>query len=196
MTTFECVSLESEMDKLGYLIDVDGFELNKTFLVKELAIGHFDSLKIDLYSYKVGNYNDLPHHHKRQVRWVRKYIHGLNFDSKATDYQQHKVMDHIREICIEAEKNNKLIGYKGGHYELDILKSLGYRHLGCNIEIFFCPKLEVLFEKYPEALHEKCSNHLAISSGFIKNLTVAHCPKMEVYCFMRYVSDQKEESEC
>lgn len=181
------------MSNLGYLIDVDGFEVNKKFLVKELAIGYLDTMQIDLICYKVGRFKDLTVPQQRHVSWVTRYIHGLRFDSKHNEYPQNDVFEHILDICVTAEKNNQLIGYKGGHYELDILKTLGYQHLGYNIEHIMCPKLEVLFEKYPEAISEQCSNHQPIVNK-IRNVTIAHCPRMEIYCFMRFVSELLQDS--
>lgn len=176
------------MSNLGYLIDVDGFEIEKVFLVKELAIGNFSSSYIQLFSYKVGDYRDLTSKQKHQAAWVTKCIHGLRFESVPTDFPQNQIQSDLRKICIDAEQTGKLIGYKGGHYELDLLKSIGYGHLGYNIELLSCPKLEILFERYPEAIQKQCSNHNPIVNK-LKNLTIAHCPQMEVYCFMKFVLD-------
>lgn len=176
--------------QLIYLIDADGFEIDNVFLVKELAVAHFDSEKIDLYCYKVGEYRNLSKINQRRASWVTRHIHGLAFDSPAENLEQDQVLEHLSALCVEAEKQNKRIGYKGGHYELDFLRKLGYGHLGINIESLGCPKLERLFDKYPESAQYQCSNHAKIDNT-IKNLTIAHCPKMEVYCFRNFVLASK-----
>nr|WDA64958.1 hypothetical protein NFEMFJFI_00006 [Oryctes rhinoceros nudivirus] len=170
---------------LGFLIDVDGFELNRVFLVKELAIGYFKSARIELYSYKVGDYSLLTSAQQRQVSWLTRHIHGLEFDSKDDEHPQSRVADHILDVCRKAEQSNTLIGYKGGHFELDLLREAGYEHLGFNIEQLAYPKLESLFAEYPYAHRESCPNHKGVVEK-LKRFTIAHCPRMEVYCFMRY----------
>ncbi|ATY70247.1 OrNV gp005-like protein [Tomelloso virus] len=176
------------MASIAYLFDLDGFEVDGKFLVKEMAIGELKTGDIRKYTYKVGKFSDLSAENRRRVAWVTQHIHGLYFDNPIYGYNQSALYDHIDEICKLAEKSNSLIGYKGGHYELDILKELGYQHLGYNIENLKCPKLEVLFTKYPEAFYYQCSDHHKIKNK-IKNLTLAHCPQMEVYCFMNYISN-------
>lgn len=177
------------MSRLGYLIDVDGFEVNSKFLVKELAVGCFDNNLITVFCFKVGKFSKLSAAQRSSVSWVTRHIHGLKFSDLPSDLPQSDVSVEIEALCVSAERRGVLIGYKGGHYELDILKSLGYAHLGFNIEQLGCPKLEVLFQKYPNALDYQCENHMPITKT-IKNLTIAHCPRMELYCFMRFVSEQ------
>ena len=73
------------------------------------------------------------------------------------------------------QNENSTMAYKGGHYEKDLLASLGiYKEFGC-------PKAEVLIEQM--VWLETCGNHI-VSEAY------SHCPKVEVEAYAQWVEKQ------
>lgn len=175
--------------RIAYIIDMDGFQLDQKFLVKELAVATLNENRVESYYYKVGNYYELTEYNQRQVRFVKNHIHGLLFKDLPGDEEQAAVWDRVESLAEQADMVDARIAYKGGHFEKDILKKLGYAHLGFNLEDLDCPKVEKLLAQMPYHLDESCNRHGRIMPLRNKNvgLVAAHCPKMEVRCFMEFV---------
>lgn len=173
--------------KLRYLIDADGFQVDGKFLVKELAICDLFTRRISLYRFRVGKFNKLNDQNRKQVVWLRNNIHGLDFVDGPLDAPQDQVDQLIVVLCMEAHNNNELIGYKGGRYELDMLTRCGYAHLGFNIELLSCPRLDVLIDQNPNMTSIMCGQHRPLRRKMGSGVKVPHCPQMEVAYFMNYL---------
>lgn len=186
--------LEQPPRCLRYILDLDGFVIQKCFLAKEMAVCDLFTGHISLHRFKVGDYKQLSMKARRQVTWVRNHIHGLDFCDLETDLPQIQMQAIVEQICKTATENNELIGYKGGHYEYDLLNSLGYSNLACNIEILGCPRLEVLIESYPPpCIFDMDPTNKATANGgcphhkTIQNPHQPHCPRLEVAYFRNYI---------
>ena len=59
------------------------------------------------------------------------------------------------------QNENSTMAYKGGHYEKDLLASLGIP--SANLKEFGCPKAEVLIEQM--VWLETCGNHIVSEAG-------------------------------
>ena len=73
------------------------------------------------------------------------------------------------------QNENSTMAYKGGHYEKDLLASLGI--LSVNLEEFGCPKAEVMIEQM--VWLETCGNHI-VSEAY------SHWPKVEVEAYAQW----------
>lgn len=178
---------------LRYIIDIDGFIVNGQFLGKELAICDMTTSLITLYRFKVGSFRKLSLKNRQQVTWVRNNVHGLDFFDLSTDLAQNKMLSIIRKLCIHADKNYELIGYKGGNFEFDLIRSFGFQHLAYNIELLGCPRLEVLIGSFPPpsdnfmSSNAGCPHHRPINGN-----RTPHCPKLEVAYFRNYLYSFKQ----
>lgn len=179
----QSVIADVNKNKLRYLIDADGFHVNGVFLVKELAVCDMLTQRIVLHRFRVGKFNKLPEQTRKQVVWLRNNIHGLDFIDGPLDAPQSEVDTVISTLAYNAHKNNELIGYKGGQYELDMLSRCGYGFLGINIELFGCPRLDILIAQNQNLTHYMCTHHRPLR----KKSKVSHCPQMEVMYFMVYL---------
>lgn len=181
--------------KIKYMFDCDGFSVGGEFLVKEIAIGNLDAMTVDLFHYRLPNsYHQLPPKIKYQVRWLTKNLHGLRYENDLFDLPLSAINETISKLCADCELNGRLIGYKGGHIEVDILKLLNYGHLAVNIEKYGCPRFDVLYktinvtENMP-LYHYKiaCSKHVAVKT--ISNYKkMAHCSRVELVYFMAFLN--------
>lgn len=161
---------------INFIFDVDGFEIDGKFLTKELAIVNLKTKEVKSYTFKVGEFSELSKKNKKTVLWLTKNVHGLRFEDSPNDRPQSEVYDIVYEYCLKALLNDQFIGYKGGHYEKDILEHLNHGSLGVNIESYGCPKVEKLVDE--ESKKYMCDKHVSDN---------VHCPKVEVFCFMRYL---------
>lgn len=168
------------------MIDLDGFNLDGTFKTKELAIGNMDTNVVDLYHFQVGNFDDLTSREKKDVTWVKNNIHGLYYRDYDGDLPESRLMEIMSSICNQAKSERRLIAHKGGSFEIDLMRKLGFGNLALNIEKLDCPPLEKLLTWYPTfnyLYYFQCGRHCPIK----KRVKVPHCPRLEVRCFMDYV---------
>lgn len=172
--------------KLRYLMDADGFQINGEFLVKELAICDLYTQQISLYRFRVGRFYKLSESSRKQVVWLRNNIHGLNFIDEPLDLPKEQLDILIKMLCVTAHSNNELIGYKGGRYEADLLMRAGFPHLGINIELLGCPRLDLLIDQNPKLINVMCGHHRPLKQKGVC-VKVPHCPQMEVAYFMNYL---------
>lgn len=176
-------TMEFKPNKLRYLIDADGFQVDGKFLVKELAVCDLYTQQISLHRFRVGKFNKLSEQNRKQVVWLRNNIHGLDFIDGPLDAPQSEVDNVISTLAYNALQNNELIGYKGGQYELNMLTRCGYDFLGINIELLGCPRLDVLIDQNPTLTQHMCTQHRPLR----KKGKISHCPQMEVLYFMNFL---------
>jgi hypothetical protein len=178
------------MTPIGYVFDADGFRVNRRFLAKELAIGDMLLNTVELRHFEVGSFYELHPLDRTSIKYATNHIHGLKFFDYYEDLEQDLVLDYIREMCEKAEKENVLVAYKGGNIESDYLKTVGYAHLGVNLEDYKCPKVEALIEKYNDICPKdySCRRHMRLNSG-----RIAHCSRMEVHYFMEFVKREIQD---
>lgn len=178
--------------KLKYIIDMDGFEIDRKFLAKELAIIHMDSGLIESYYFRVGNFKDLSLKQRCHVNWVRKHIHGLKFSDTVDDNPQLQLYEILTAICEDVQDSNMYIGYKGGHFEKDLICELGFGNIAFDIENWKCPRLETLIDNFPAWKYELnkicCNRHKSfVVDKRSKNRIAPHCPRVEVWCFRMFM---------
>lgn len=171
---------------IKYLLDVDGFTVSGKFLPKEMAVMDLDTGIVENQRYRVGNFYKLNDRDRKQALYVKNNIHGLKFSDERADLPQYRVLERVRELCAQAEIVDRKVGYKGGHYESDILREIGYAHVGFNIEYLDCPKFETIIthnpQWYDDAKIYGCGRH------FIRDTRkTPHCPTIELLCFAKWL---------
>lgn len=178
--------------QIKYIFDCDGFSIDGEFHVKEVAIGNLDTGEINLYHFQLPKlYNQLTGKLKYQVRWLTNNIHGLRYENDHSDLPINEMSIKIQTACVDADLNKRTIGYKGGHIEYDILKRLKYSHLAVNIEIFGCPRFDILYttlnlNKTSPLFNSciQCHKHVKAKNP---NKKLAHCSRVEVVYFMNFI---------
>lgn len=172
--------------RVKWFIDLDGFKVDGSFKIKEMAIGNMDTSDIYLGYYQLEiPYDKLSLQDRREVNWVTYHVTGLAFQDFPGDQPQTEVNTMIEELCRKAEVEDRVIAYKGGNHEKDLLNKFGTA--GFNIELLGCPKLEKLLQIYFDdtvVQKYKCDRHGPVFPRKSGDITVAHCPRLEVFCFM------------
>ena len=172
--------MEVLQDDLCFILDLEGFFLNKTFHVRELAYYTWNGEHGRHAFFIPVPYKNLSDKEKRTVNFVRRKINGLTYQPiHAEHFQNVKVLDDlIKDIyvmykgCSSGERT--VVGYKGGHVEKDLLKKLNIPCL--NLETLGCPKYDKLRQIIPK-------NTLLSSCGFHADDNVHHCPVTECHAF-------------
>ena len=161
---------------------MDGFTINKIFYCKELGIirmGEAMAKSIDTGIRWV----DLSPKDKAMCNYVIQKIHKLPFGvPQGVDARSLSTLGSIVVDAYRGMKQNErsTVAYKGGHYEKDLLASLGI--LSVNLEEFGCPKAEVLIKQMDWL--ETCGNHI-VSEAY------SHCPKVEVEAYAQWLENNE-----
>lgn len=186
--------------RLKYIIDIEGFRVNGKFYAKELGVIDVDNESVWSIYYKVGSFAKLNQQDRNQAIYLTNNVHGLRFEDEEDDEDQSSLLEDIRYLAERASYLGRCIGYKGGHYERDLLESLGYGRYAYNIEILGCPRFEYIANMclswYERAKKHQCSRHVnpsgilpprpsEIRSGV--HTRVLHCPRVELYCFLLWL---------
>ena len=165
------------------IIDMDGFTMRKMFYCKELGIIRMGEATTKSFFFDTGiHWGDLSPKDTATCKYVIQKIHKLPFglplgaDARSLSTLGGIVVDAYRGM---KQNENSTVAYKGGHYERDLLASLGI--LSVNLEEFGCPKAEVLIKQM--FWSETCGNHI-VSEAY------SHCPKVEVEAYAQWVEKQ------
>ena len=161
------------MDSITAIIDMDGFTVEKRFYCKELAMIKKNDTYATSILFDLGlKWNQLNEKDKKSARYLEKHIHKIRFNSPST-----VPLSNLPEIVKNYfSEPNTLVGYKGGHFEKDLLDQLGIPFI--NLEHFGCPKAEQLFQKL--GWLETCGHHLTPDAYH-------HCSKVEVEAFAMWL---------
>ena len=169
------------MNRIVGIIDMDGFTIAKKFYCKELGvlkIGNDEGLS---YHFNLGiKWQDLRTEDQQNCKFVVKKINKLHFEDP--DGIPLANLEGIVQEFYECIKCNTFstIGYKGGHFERDLLRKLKIPSV--NLEDFGCPKAVHLFDKL--IWLETCGRHIGKDPYL-------HCPKVEVEAFGHWLKEKK-----
>ena len=169
------------MNRIVGIIDMDGFTIAKKCYCKELGVLQIGNDEGSSYHFNLGiNWQDLSVKDQQQCIFVSEKIYKLRFeDPKGIPLAN---LEGIVQEFYECIKRDTLstIGYKGGHFERDLLRKLNIPSV--NLEDFGCPKAEHLFDKL--AWLETCGMHIGKDPYL-------HCPKVEVEAFGCWLKEKK-----
>ena len=161
------------MNQTVGIIDMDGFTIAKKFYCKELGVINIKNDEGSSYHFNLGiKWQDLSPKDRQNCKLVSEKIHKLQFEDP-NGIPLANLEGIVRDFY-ESIKRDTLstIGYKGGHFERDLLRKLKIPSV--NLEDFGCPKAVYLFEKL--AWLETCGMHIGKDPYL-------HCPKVEVEAF-------------
>jgi hypothetical protein len=175
---------------MGAIIDLDGFQIvnhegYSQFLCKELGVTYLYKPVTDRFTFRVGNFHELPYKSKVVASYVTRNIHGMRFEDGPSDLDQHDlpaILLEIQAICV-AESGRFQIGFKGGHIERDLLRSLRIPYF--NLERIACPKYNKLLEMFNVISSPSCGLHC-----FARNGVVVHCPQAETMLYRKWLLDE------
>ena len=176
------MELFSQVNNVG-IIDMDGFTINKKFYCKELGIIRVGDVAAQSYFFDFGiRWCDLTEKDRKSCAFVMKHIHKLPFGVPRgiTARNVSALGSTVTSVYCEIKRDeSSLLAYKGGHYERDLLASLGIPSI--NLENFGCPKAGELIDEL--IWLELCRNHTV-------NEAYLHCPKVEVEAFEHWLQDK------
>lgn len=169
-----------------YWVDAEGFGDVQTFLLKELAVFDSNTQKSTLYYFKVGKFSNLNYEQRAKVLFLKRNTHGLKFADSPNDLPQAQARSIILALCRDAEAKNKFIAYKGSAHLSYIFKSLGYEHIGLNIEDLDClPYKKIIHTHawlYDKHMPTRCSKHGARGQ----------CARMKINIYMDYLNYSRQ----
>ena len=169
------------MNQIAGIIDMDGFTIARKFYCKELGTINIKHDEGESYHFNLGiKWNKLSIKDQENCTFVSTKIHKLQFeDPKGIP------LTNLNEIVYNFYDSIKInamstIGYKGGHFERDLLRQLKIPSV--NLEEFGCPKAVHLFDKL--VWLETYGRHIGKDPYL-------HCPKVEVEAFACWVKEKK-----
>ena len=162
------------------VLDLEGVELQDQFIVRELGWCDW-----------TGRHSGHVHYHpsvpypedwkeRRQIRFVRRHIHGLPYYPHGYEKARPAVqLEHdVKRLVEQFQRPDKnVVAYKGGHYEKDLLERWGIPHF--NLEQAHCPKFNTMTRL-----------RYASSCGCHDDPFRHHCPQMECYHFVHWMRGQ------
>lgn len=169
-----------------YLLDAEGFGEVSNFVVKELAIYNIDKCTSNLWYFKVGNRNKLTKAEFAQANYLRRKTHGLAYKDEPRDLEQSCVKTILTDLCLDAEKKNKFVAYKGRAHIDRLVNNLGFAHIAINIEDLECQRYVDIIENYPW-IYEKCLEHQCARHHWLSNGQLGQCSRMKLFVYLEYL---------
>lgn len=176
--------MEVFQDNLCFILDLEGFYINKTFYARELGYFTWNQEHGRHAFFVPVSYKTLCDKDKRTVNFVISKIHGLSYQPSQTEHAQNPrilgtLIKDLYQDYSTAERT--VVGYKGGHVEKDVLTQLNIPSL--NLETVGCPKYDVLKYQTPFQL-------LIPSCGFHADDSTHHCPVTECSAFWHWYKSE------
>ena len=175
--------MEALQNNLCFILDLEGFFINKTFQVRELGYYAWNR-EYGRHAFSIPiPYKELSVQDKRTVNFVIRKIHGLSYQPlEAEHYQKPEVLEDLIKNIYSRHKigQRTVVGYKGGHVEKDLLMKLSIPSL--DLETLGCPK-------YDKLRHIISSERVLPSCGFHQDESIHHCPVTECHAFWFWVTN-------
>ena len=122
------IGMSSPLSNFVGVIDMDGFMINGRFYCKEPRALRVGDAAARSFLFDIGvRWGDLTPKDRRTCRYVTQFIHKLPFGvPRSVEAFENSALGRITvEFYQRAWQNgSSVIGYKGGHYEKDLLASL------------------------------------------------------------------------
>ena len=124
------------------------FLIHKKFFCKELGIIRVRDVATQSYFFDIGvNWWDLSANDRKTCAYVINHVHRLPFgiapgvNAYSISALGNIILELFKGMC---KTNNSVIGYKGGHYEKDLLAFLSIPAI--DLENHGCPKAKDLIK--------------------------------------------------
>ena len=170
--------MEVIRDDLCFILDLEGFFINKTFHVRELGYYTWNE-EHGRHAFRIPvPRQDLAQKDKQTVNFVIRKIHGLSYQPSQAEHPQHPrvVLRMVQDLYGDySTPDRTVVGYKGGHVEKDLLNKLNIPSL--NLETLGCPKYDVLrnddlkFVKLLPAVFTKMTRDIIVQSPNVTPFT-------------------------
>ena len=165
------------------ILDLDGYMVDREFVPKELALkGLGDPEPFSCFFYNRKPFKDLSTKDQRTANWVYHNIFDIRYDKYWFGMLIPDAVHRILQVLkTPPDQEPWLVGYKGGHYERDLLNKL---HIpSFNLELIGCPKVESITRTKS---YRDCGYHKS------KRL---HCPAVEVQLFEEWFRKRMDEKQ-
>ena len=121
----------------------DGFMIDGRFHCRKLGWANRRNESGNVKFTMPCRFSDLKDDNKRNVKYVAKRIIGLSFDDgpRESPFGLECLSGMVQTIYLQSKsKEWDCVAYKGGHFERDLLESLGIPAI--NLEDFGCPEVQ------------------------------------------------------
>ena len=172
--------MEVFQDNLCFILDLEGFFINKTFHARELGYFTWNQEHGRHAFFVPVPYKTLNGKDERTVNFVIRKIHGLSYQPSQTEHAQNpRIVGTLSKDSYQDYSTGEgtVVGCKGGYVEKDVLIQLNI--LSLNLETLGCPKYCVL--KYQTSFQL-----LLPSCGFHVDDSMHHCPVTECSAFWHW----------
>lgn len=170
-----------------YLLDAEGFGEVSNFIIKELSVYNIDEGVSELYYFKVGSRNKLTKDELARTNYLKQKIHGLVYRDEPGDLEQSQVKTILTDVCLDAEKKNKFIAYKGRAHIDQLVISLGFEHVAINIEDLECQRYINIIKSH-RWIYEKCVGHQCSRHHVLANGHRGRCSRMKLHVYVEYLN--------
>lgn len=179
--------MASSLRNVLYLLDAEGFGEVSNFLIKELSIYNVEEGTAQLYHFKVSSRNRLNKHELAQANYLKRKTHGLSYHDEPEDLEQSYVKTLLTNVCVDAEKKNKYVAYKGRAHIDRLVSDLGFEHIAVNIEDLECQRyLDII--KSHRWIYENCSAYRCSRHHVLSNGQRGQCSRMKLFVYLEYLN--------
>ena len=130
---------------IRYIIDLDGFMINKKFYAKEMGVMDYQLRKLFLFRFQLNYpYSKLSEKDRKSAWYCKNFVHGLEFKDNPNDVPQSHLLPILRRYFDQCNRTKYYIAYKGGNIERDLLTQQLLIHL--QIRKFRNPKIQRTYQ--------------------------------------------------
>jgi len=173
------------MSKFCLCIDLDGFYINGTFVVREMGwyspVPEWGAYGVQHYTHDY-QWSDLSERDQKKVRFVKRRVTGLTFRPSPQEYKlqqgslpgQSSLRQHVQHLWNKYKTDKcDVVAYKGGKLEHSLLTLLDIPSI--DIEKHGCPKFDILKSEFD---YPRCSCH---------HVDDCHCSMSECFVFSQWM---------
>ena len=173
------------LDRVCATIDMDGFMIDGRFHCRELGWANRKNECGNVKFTMPCRFRDLKNDDKKRAKYVTKRVIGLSFDDgpKESPFGLGCLSGMVQTIYLQSmSKEWDCVAYKGGHFERDLLQSLGIPVI--NLEDYGCQRYkELMGTGYDQT--KTCGQHTGGRD--------IHCATDECYAFMKWCRQKVRE---
>ena len=168
-------------DELCLIIDLEGFTIQGEFQVRELGYYSWQGDRGGCFFDVTVPYRKLNKRDRSTVALVTQHVSGLPYRPSPKErpvFHRRDLKREIRRLYREFSTDvRRVVGFKGGHFEKDILVALKIPYK--NIEEWGCPR-------YDEIRHSVIDTSNDVGCGCHKHPETNHCPQVECEVFWEW----------
>lgn len=163
------------MQNLCLLIDLEGFFVEKRFIVRELGYVTRHGAAGTIFFAPPMACDELSLKDRHAAAYATRHIHGLPFEPSPEEQAlpQDQLHDVVRTLHLHhGTPRNHVVAFKGGHIERDLLRALHIPHV--DLQPLGCPKAQDIVNENIELWG--CGHHHPTQ----------HCGQTDAYLYWRW----------